>query len=114
MNPNAGLPSRPEAGCRGLSRPGRVRPPPGRDARAAPIRFGCGLFQCLARPRGFGPQPARGETGGPLKILYGLLSDLLAIRDGSGDIRNEELRDQLQALRWPCFVQLDPLCRRQD
>jgi DNA polymerase-3 subunit delta' len=33
-----------------------------------------------------------------LKVLYGLLSDLLAIRDGSGDIRNLELRDQLQAL----------------
>ena len=33
-----------------------------------------------------------------LKVLYGLLSDLLAIRDGSGDIRNSEIRGQLEAL----------------
>jgi DNA polymerase III subunit delta' len=33
-----------------------------------------------------------------LKVLYGLLSDLVAIRDGSGDIRNAELQGELRAL----------------
>ncbi|HSW50502.1 MAG TPA: AAA family ATPase [Bryobacteraceae bacterium] len=33
-----------------------------------------------------------------LKVLYALLADLLAIRDGSAEIRNVEVRSQLEAL----------------
>ncbi|MFB3777172.1 MAG: AAA family ATPase [Bryobacteraceae bacterium] len=33
-----------------------------------------------------------------LKVLYGLLSDLLAIREGSGEICNAEVRSRLEAL----------------
>ncbi len=33
-----------------------------------------------------------------LKVLYGLLSDLVALREGSGDIRNTELRGEMEKL----------------
>ncbi len=33
-----------------------------------------------------------------LKVLYGLLSDLVALREGSGDIRNLDLRGELEML----------------
>jgi DNA polymerase-3 subunit delta' len=35
---------------------------------------------------------------GHLKVLYGLLADLLAVRDGSGEVRNPELRPEMEKL----------------
>ena len=33
-----------------------------------------------------------------LKVLYSLLSDLVAVREGSGDIRNQEMRGEMEKL----------------
>jgi DNA polymerase-3 subunit delta' len=33
-----------------------------------------------------------------LKVLYGLVADLVAVRDGSGEVRNPELKTELEKL----------------
>jgi DNA polymerase-3 subunit delta' len=39
-----------------------------------------------------------GKLDDHLKVLYGLLSDLVAIREGAGEVRNLELRAEMQKL----------------